>query len=48
MGAQSVGEIPPSDRAIPFEDAFPDHPIEFAHELHLDERLTLDGNRRFG
>jgi mannose-6-phosphate isomerase-like protein (cupin superfamily) len=41
MGAQSVGEIPPAIGQIPLDDAFPDHPIEFGHELHLDERLTL-------
>ena len=48
MGAQSVGEIPPAIGQIPLDSAFPDRPVEFAHELHLDERLTLDGNRRFG
>jgi mannose-6-phosphate isomerase-like protein (cupin superfamily) len=26
---------------IPFDDAFPAHAVGFAHDLHLDERLTL-------
>jgi hypothetical protein len=38
MGAQ-----PPAQRIeqIPFDDAFPSGSVGFAHDLHLDDRLTL-------
>jgi hypothetical protein len=42
MVAQSVGEVPPTIGQIPYAGGFPDRPVEFAHELHLDERLTLE------
>lgn len=42
MVTQPVGQVPPTIGQIPFEGAFPDHPVEFAHELHLDDRLTLE------
>ena len=41
MVAEPVGQIPPMIGQIPFDDAFPDHPVEFVHDLHLDDRLTL-------
>ena len=41
MVPQPVGQVPTIGR-IPFEDGFPDHPLEFAHELHVDDRLTLE------
>jgi hypothetical protein len=40
--AQSISEIPPTIGLIPFKGAFPDEPVEFAHELHLDDRLSLE------
>ncbi len=42
MVAQPVGQVPPTIGQIPFDAAFPDGPVEFAHELHLDDRLTLE------
>ena len=39
-------QVPPTIGQIPLDSAFPDRPVEFAHELHLDDRLTLDVNRR--
>ena len=41
MVAEPVGQIPPTIGQIPFDDAFPQHPVEFVHDLHLDDRLTL-------
>ena len=42
MVAQPVGQVPPTIGQIPFDGGFPDRPVEFAHELHLDDRLTLE------
>jgi hypothetical protein len=42
MVTQPVGQVPPTIGRIPLDTAFPDHPLEFAHELHLDDRLTLE------
>jgi hypothetical protein len=38
MGAQPPGQ---TIGRLPFDDAFPGGSIGFAHELHLDDRLTL-------
>lgn len=40
--AQPVGQVPPTIGQIPLDGAFPDRPVEFAHGLHLDDRLTLE------
>ena len=40
--AQSVSEIPPTIGLLPFNGSFPGEPVEFAHELHLDDRLSLE------
>ncbi len=42
MVARPVGQVPPTIGQIPLDSAFPDRPVEFAHELHLDDRLTLE------
>jgi hypothetical protein len=42
MVAQPVGQVPPTIGEIPFDAAFPEETVEFAHELHLDDRLTLE------
>jgi len=41
MVARAVGQIPPTFAQIPFDDAFPERPVEFIHDLQLDDRLTL-------
>ncbi len=41
MGAQSQGHAPRTIGQLPFEDAFPGQAMEFIHDLHHDERLTL-------
>jgi hypothetical protein len=41
MGAQPPGQIPKTIGQIAFDDAFPGRSVEFIHELHLDDRLTL-------
>ena len=38
MGAQPPGQ---TIGQIPFDDAFPGGSVGFAHDLHLDDRLTL-------
>ena len=38
MGAQPPGQ---TIGRLPFDDAFPGESIGFAHELYLDDRLTL-------
>src|SRR5215469_12997561 len=38
MGTQSPG---PTIGQIPFDNAFPGRSVGFAHDLHLDDRLTL-------
>ena len=38
MGAQAPGQ---TIGQIPFDDAFPGGSVGFAHDLHLDDRLTL-------
>src|SRR5499427_10309512 len=38
MGTESPG---PTIGQIPFDDAFPGGSVGFAHDLHLDDRLTL-------
>ena len=42
MVAQPVGQVPPTIRQLPFDASFPDETVEFAHQLHLDDRLSLD------
>ena len=41
MAAQPVGQVPPTIGEFPFDDAFPGRPVEFIHDLHLDDRVTL-------
>jgi hypothetical protein len=38
--AQPVGQIPTTIGRIAFDGAFPERPVEFVHDLHLDDRLT--------
>ena len=40
MVAQPVGQIPPTLGQIPF-GGYPERPVEFIHQLRLDDRLTL-------
>ena len=40
MVAQPVGQIPTTIGRIAFDGAFPERPVEFVHDLHLDDRLT--------
>src|ERR1700683_4918659 len=40
MGAQPPGQGETIGQ-IPFEDEFPERSLEFIHDLHLDDRLTL-------
>jgi mannose-6-phosphate isomerase-like protein (cupin superfamily) len=40
MGSQSPGQGLKIGQ-IPFDDAFPARSVEFSHDLHLDDRLTL-------
>jgi len=37
-----VRQIPPTIGQIPFDGAFPEQPVEFIHDLHHDDRLTLE------
>ena len=41
MVAQPVKQVAPTIGQIPFDDAFPEQPVAFTHDLHLDARLTL-------
>ena len=41
MGAQPPGQVLKTIGQIPFDDAFPARSMEFSHDLHLDDRLTL-------
>jgi hypothetical protein len=41
MVAQPIGQEPKTIGQVAFDDAFPAHPVEFVHELHLDDRVTL-------
>jgi hypothetical protein len=41
MGVQSQGQIPTTIEQLAFDDAFPGQAMEFSHDLHLDDRLTL-------
>jgi len=41
MGTQPEGQIPQTMGRIAFDDAFPGQSVEFTHDLHLDDRLTL-------
>ena len=41
MVAQPVKQVAPTIAQIPFDDAFPERPVAFTHDLHVDERLTL-------
>ncbi len=41
MGAQPQGQVPKTMGQIAFDDAFPGQSMEFIHDLHLDDRLTL-------
>jgi JmjC domain len=41
MGSQSPGQGLKTIGQLPFDDTFPARSIEFSHDLHLDDRLTL-------
>ena len=41
MGTQPPEQTPKTIRQIAFDDAFPGEPVEFAHDLPRDDRLTL-------
>ena len=41
MGAQPLGQARKTIRQIALDDAFPGRPLEFIHDLHHDDRLTL-------
>src|SRR5215472_10570859 len=41
MGAQPPEQDLKTIGQIPFDDAFPGRSVEFRHDLHLDDRLTL-------
>ncbi len=41
MVAQPIGQVPKTIGQIAFDDAFPAQPVEFVHDLHLDDRVTL-------
>ncbi len=41
MGTQPEGQIPKTMGQIALDDAFPGQSVEFTHDLHLDDRLTL-------
>ena len=41
MDAQQHGPVPKTIGQLPLDDAFPGRAMEFTHELHLDDRLTL-------
>lgn len=41
MATQSMKQVPSTIGQIPSDDAFPDRPVGFCHDLHLDDRLTL-------
>ena len=41
MVAQPIGKEPRTIGQVAFDDAYPAHPVEFVHELHLDDRVTL-------
>jgi hypothetical protein len=41
MSAAPQGQVPKTIGQLPFDNAFPRQAVEFSHELHLDDRLTL-------
>jgi hypothetical protein len=41
MGAQPQAQVPKTIGQIAFDDRFPGQSVEFVHDLHLDDRLTL-------
>src|SRR6266849_4789481 len=41
MGTQPEGQIPKTMGQIALDDAFPGQSVEFTHDLHLDDCLTL-------
>ena len=41
MVARPAAQIPERIGQIAFDDAFPERPVEFVHDLHLNEPLTL-------
>jgi hypothetical protein len=41
MGAQPQGQDLKTIGELAFDDAFPKQSVEFSHDLHLDDRLTL-------
>src|SRR5215813_14713125 len=41
MGAHPLEQVPKTIGQIPFDDAFPARSVGFAHDLYLDDRLTL-------
>jgi hypothetical protein len=41
MGAQPQGQVRKTIGQLGFDDAFPGQAMEFVHDLHLDDRVTL-------
>jgi len=41
MVAQRAEQVRERIGQIALDDAFPERPVEFVHDLHLNERLTL-------
>jgi hypothetical protein len=41
MSAEPLGQAPKTIGQMAFDDAFPRQSMEFVHDLHLDDRLTL-------
>src|SRR5215475_4164402 len=41
MGAHPLEQVPKTIGQIPFDDGFPTRSVGFAHDLYLDDRLTL-------
>jgi hypothetical protein len=41
MGAQPPGQTLKTIGQLAFDDAFPQQSLEFSHDLHLDDRLTI-------
>ena len=42
MGGQPSEQVPKTIGQIAFDDAFPGRSVGFIHDLHLDDRLTLE------
>ncbi len=41
VAQQPIGHVPPTLGQIPLDDAFPERPVEFIHDLHHEHRVTL-------